>query len=324
MKPDMYFRTDGSSHIGLGHLVRCISLSSALKTIFNIHFVSRQIPYSIEEELKSHSFIVSKISDEEEFMPRIKYGDYVVLDGYHFDVDYQKKIKSLGCYLVCIDDLHNQKFVADLIINHSPCVSEDQYEAKPYTRFTLGPDYTLIRPSFLNYTGRQSEPDPSTILICFGGSDSENLTMKAYNVIKNFPEFKKITIITGSAYQEKNVLIRLISTDKRVNYLEAVGEEQMAENMRNAHVAIIPASGILFEAIASGTIPLSGMYTDNQRNVYSGFKKLNAFIDAGTFKEHEIEQAIEKIPHFKKQNIIDGKSPERFRQLFSSIISETN
>lgn len=320
----MYFRTDGSSHIGLGHLVRCISLSSALKPIFNIHFVSRQIPVGLSEEIKSYGFNVSMIFDEAEFMARIKYNDYVVLDGYHFDVDYQKKIKSLGCYLVCIDDLHNKKFVADLIINHSPCVSQDAYETEPYTRFALGPDYSLIRPSFLNYTDRKSEPNPSTILICFGGSDSKNLTLKAYNVVKDFPKFKKITIITGSAYQKKNVLIRLLTTDERVNYLEAVGEEQMAEEMRNVHVAIIPASGILFEAIASGTIPVSGMYTDNQRNVYSGFKKLNAFIDAGTFKEHEIEQAIEKIPHFKKQNIIDGKSPERFRQLFSSIISETN
>ncbi len=324
MKPDLYFRTDGSSQIGLGHLVRCISLSSALKPFFKIHFVSMQVPEGIQEELKSYGYCVSTISEEAEFMDRLRKGNFVVLDGYNFDAVYQRKIKSKGCYLVCIDDLHNQKFVADLIINHSPGVSEDQYEAESHTRFALGPDYALIRPSFLNRPESHKEPDSSTILICFGGSDSKNLTLHCYNVVKHFFEFKKITIITGSEYQGKNELNRLLATDKRVQYLEAVGEVQMAEQMRNVYTAIIPASGILFEAIACGTIPVSGMYTDNQQNVYSGFKTLHAFVDAGTFRAHEIEQAIEEIQRFKKIQIIDGKSPERFRQLFSSIISETN
>ena len=41
----------------------------------------------------------------------------VVLDGYHFDTNYQTKIKQKGCKLVCIDDLHDKHFVADIIIH---------------------------------------------------------------------------------------------------------------------------------------------------------------------------------------------------------------
>lgn len=324
MKPDMYFRTDGSRQIGLGHFVRCISLSISLKPLFNIHFVSKQIPDGIRSELLKYGMNYFSISNEEEFFSRLRNGDYVVIDGYDFNLDYQKKIKSVGCFLTCIDDLHSQKFVADLIINHSPGVSANCYNAQPNTRFALGLDYTLIRPSFMECADIKKKPTDSSILICFGGSDLKNLTLKAYSIVRKLPKFNKIIVITGSGYQFNVELLKTINADRRTTLLESVDEKQMADQMSKADAAIIPASGILYEAIACQTIPVSGMYTDNQKNIYTGFKKLNAFVDSGSFKRYEIEKAMDEIPHFKKQKIIDCKSPERFRQLFKSIISDTN
>ena len=72
----------------------------------------------------------------------------VVIDGYQFDTEYQQKVKKSGASLVCLDDLHNQHFVADIIINHAPGVDPGKYSAEPYTQYLLGPSYALLRPAF--------------------------------------------------------------------------------------------------------------------------------------------------------------------------------
>src|SRR5690625_6891299 len=58
-------------------------------------------------------------------------------------------------------------------------------------------------------------------------------------------------------------------------------------------------------------ILISGMYVDNQKNMYEGFKRMNAFIDAGTFDEEMLMAAFTRVKSFKPETIIDRKSPER-------------
>lgn len=323
MKSDLFIRADGSTQTGLGHLVRCISLSNILDDQFNISFVCREIPLQMEDELAQQGISLIKIDREETFLNHILPKCTVVLDGYSFNSAYQKKIRDQGCALACIDDLHDREFFADLIINHAPGIKKSDYKAQPYTQFGLGPDFVLLRPSFLEAARRVGERVQNNIehiLICFGGSDSENLTIRALNVALNFNQFKKITIITGSAYNYADELLRTIKNQKKVVHHHALSGKEMAAAFLESDVAIVPSSGILFEALATGNIAISGTYTNNQKEVYAGFKELNAIIDAGEFGEDEINRAINQIGEKKlTKGIIDGKSPDRIRTLFQII-----
>lgn len=323
MKPDLFIRTDGSSEIGLGHLVRCISLSIYLSDPFNITFVCREIPQKIEDELSQEGIALVKIDEEREFFDLLESNSTVVLDGYSFDTVYQKKVKESGCKLACIDDLHDKEFYADLIINHSPGISKDQYSAQPATKYALGLDYVLLRPPFLKAALNQNLREQNkreTLLVCFGGSDSENLTVRTLNVVLDFNQFKKIIIITGSAYKFNDELLKTIKGREKVLHYHALDGEEMAAAFIESDVAIVPSSGILFEALATGNIAISGTYTNNQKEVYRGFKKLNAIIDAGNFSEEKIRDAIQQISLYTTQQIfIDGKSPGRIRTLFQTI-----
>ncbi len=323
MKSDLYIRTDGSTEMGLGHLVRCISLSYILRNQFDITFFCREIPPQIEFELDQQEIRLQKMDREEEFFDQLTEDVSVVLDGYSFDPAYQKRVRQKSAFLACIDDLHDREFYADLIINHAPGITKEQYSAQPYTKFALGVDYALLRPPFLEAASHVKgikTSEPETILICFGGSDSENLTLRALKVVSGFNPFKKIIIITGSAYRFKDELLRKIDDDSNVEYYHALSGEEMAGAFLKSDVAIVPSSGILFEALATGNMAISGTYTDNQKEVYSGFKSLDAIIDAGGFSENEIREAIEKIQTFKTpKKVIDGKSPERIRTLFQNF-----
>ncbi len=321
MKPDLFIRADGSRDIGLGHLVRSLSLAHMLKEDFKIRFISIEIPESIRDEISKSGIQSEIIKSETVFIEeKLQKGKVVVLDGYHFDVAYQKKIKKAGCKLVCIDDVFDREFVADLIINHAPGIKQEHYKARPYTTFALGTEYALLRPAFLNAAKNNINPSrKGTLLICFGGADIQNKTKVALEAALNFNEFEKIIIITGSAYGYLSELMPLVEGHDNIEHHHSADETEMLRLMREAETAIVPASGILFEALAAGNKVISGTYTDNQQQVYQGFKKLGAILDAGHFEPDDIHSTLLQTQDFKTKQLIDGISPERIRNLFKNL-----
>jgi len=293
MKPQIFIRADGSSQIGLGHLFRCIALAYMVKIDFEVSFFCADIPISLEKELINNSIRLIKINEEEQFFKHLSDRIIIVLDGYMFDTKYQKKIKSYGAKLVCIDDLHEKELVADLIINHTPGIDPQDYNVSPCTQFALGLDYALLRPTFLEQAKKKRTIKKiETVMICFGGSDYLNLTQTLLYIALEFPQFKKIIVVTGSAYQIKNSLIELVSSDGRIEYHHALNEKQIFDVMLEADLAIVPSSGILFEVLATGCIAISGSYIENQELVYTNFKNAGCIIDAGNFSYQKSYKAI--------------------------------
>jgi len=328
MKSKLYVRTDGSSSIGLGHLVRCVALAKMLVENFDIHFACKQIPDSITDEISNAGFTFMRLQNDDELLSVLLPKDLVVVDSYELESDYQIAIKKIGCQLVSIDDLHEKPTYADLILNHTPCVSPNEYEAKPYTQFALGPCYALIRPAFLELAGKKKRQSESgSVLICFGGSDSRNLTKTALNVVLTFNQFKKIRIVTGAAYSHQESLAAIVDEHDSVVHYNNISAEDMAEQMSEADLCIVPASGILTEALTSGAKIISGMYVDNQRFVFENYKKANAFISAENFSEENLISAVE-ISFSQESSgnapLIDGKSGERIKKLFQQLVDEQN
>lgn len=295
MKLKVYIRADGGAQIGLGHIVRCSALAHMLKEHFEINFFCREIPDAIREELNTSGFPCNKIENEDEFLDKLTYKTIVVLDGYHFDTDYQKQIKASGAKLVCIDDIHNKEFVADVIINHTPGIRPKDYKAKPYTQFALGLDYALVRPAFLEQAKKpRTIKKIETVMICFGGSDTKNLTEYAVNVTSEFSQFRKIIVVTGSAYQLSDSF-NLLLNNKKIEHRQSLNEHKMLDAMLEAELAIVPASGVLLEVLAAGCIPLIGYYVDNQK-LFHDFLHQNFGINSYT---------VDMVNLNLKSNLID-------------------
>jgi UDP-2,4-diacetamido-2,4,6-trideoxy-beta-L-altropyranose hydrolase len=318
---DIFIRADAGAAIGLGHVVRCMALADMLKDNFSISFFCKELPAAITSEIRQQGFGLQTIESENIFFNCIDDKKIVVTDGYGFDSSYQKKIKANGAKLVCIDDLHDKDFFADLIINHAPGVSSKEYKAQPYTKFALGAEYALLRSPFL-IAAKNKRPviKIETLLICFGGADSKNLTHKALTAASSIASIKKINIVGGAAYVHSNTLSALLQNDKRIQLHQSLNEMEMLAVMQQSDAAIVPASGILFETLAAGCIPFSGYYIDNQMSIYNGFKSLNAIEDFGDFENIE-SMLAEKInnPSVLAQNVIDGLSGTRLLTIFKQL-----
>jgi UDP-2,4-diacetamido-2,4,6-trideoxy-beta-L-altropyranose hydrolase len=319
---NLYIRVDGNSQIGLGHLMRCFALAQMLQPDFSITFVCRFIPDKIKNDIKEVCFKLLEIENEADFLKLPTKNDIIILDGYHFDLSYQKSIKITESTLVCIDDLFDKEYVADLIINHAPNVYPDNYTTLVDTQFALGPEYALLRPLFLEQARNKKEIiEIETVFICFGGSDFKNLTTNTVKVITEFSVFKRIIVVTGIAFKHIDELKIAIDSDKRIEHFNGIDERKMLELMKVSDLAIVPSSGILNEVLSVGCRVVSGTYVENQKFIYEAYKNENCFYDAYDFESKGLNEAIEKaismIPLNK--NSIDGLSNERLLKIFKKI-----
>ena len=325
-KPDLIFRADGNALIGMGHLVRSMALAQMLKSLFRIHFYSIEAPTNFIKEVADLHFYFFKIETEGDFVEVIKYGDTVVIDHYQIDVSIHTAIRAKGARLVCIDDLHDRPFDADLIINHAPGVESCDYEAKKYSKFALGPNFAILRPEFLKAALKRPKRNFNRrLLICFGGSDFNNLTCKAVGAIKMNLFFEEIFVITGVSFSFRHQLDKQVNLDNRIKWFENLSAKEMVEYMQKCQYVLAPSSSIAYELLAVGCTWLGGYYVDNQKKIYEGFKKLNFLVDMGDLNKNLISFLSKydgtQSQYLNKENPIDGKSDLRIKELFNSYVS---
>lgn len=270
MQNRIYIRADGNAEIGSGHLIRCYALACMLQDEFDITFICNSIHEQIKFEILSKNFKIIQISDESKFLDLLDVNDIVVIDGYSFGTEYERNIKSKGCRLVTLDDLHNREFFSDVIINHAPGITKEQYQGQTYTKYALGLEYVLLRPAFLEQAKLERKIKKiESVLICFGGSDIKNLTESTLNVVAKFEKFKRINIVIGPSYINADRLESIVQSDSRMKLYKNLNEYQMVDVMQDSELAIVPASGILFEVIAVGCFPFICYYVNNQEYLYS-------------------------------------------------------
>lgn len=327
MKNNIILRVEANVTIGLGHLVRCISLADMLATSFKITFMCEEMPISFTNKLMSAGYdvIFLENNDEDDFLQMLKSGDIVVLDGYNFGFSIQKKIREKGLKLVVIDDVPSGNYTADIIINHSPNVKSTDYKViNNDCFFALGFNYAMLRNAFIQQARKpRSYKAIDSLLVCFGGADKLNLTERAVKEATKFETFKKINVVTGPAYENSESLMDLISIDSRINHYIDISDEKMKNLMLETDIAILPTSGLLFEAIACKARIIFGMYSDNQQLLYNLIRETKYGVDAGLFSEIEISNALQKsFKYFFSTNLlsIDGKSPKRITQLFLELL----
>jgi len=292
-------------------------------------FSELQIPVAEVEKFQYKIPAERKESDETPFDldPFITGDEVVVTDGYWFGPVYQRRIKDKGCKLVCVDDEASGKFYADIIINHAPGVTPANYKTPDYTFFALGADYAMLRPLFLRQAALERKRRPvSTALICFGGSDYLNLTIPSVKAVIGTGHFSKIFVVTGAGYLNGNELKAAVSGADSVSLYSNLDEPELLSLMLRSDLAVVPASGILFEALAAECLAVSGMYTANQRQIYEGFIQQNAIFGCGDFSElgKDLRRFLTDSDTWQPRKLIDGLSASRIVGLIKKCEAGAN
>lgn len=318
MKQKIYFRADAGADIGYGHFVRTLALADMLKDNFECTFFTQSpTPYQ-ESEVAKVCPLVGLPAAEEKFSLFLDYlqGDeIVVLDNYFYTTDYQRQIKAKGCKLICIDDVHDKHYVADLVINHA-LDKASLFDVEDYTKLCLGFEWALLRKPFLDVANVQSKRENSWF-VSFGGSDYYNLTEKYVHILSQ----KGITdmeVVVGDSYK----YVESLSKYPSIHIHKNVSAEGMANLMRQCENAILPTSGVCLEALSQGCKVYGGYYVDNQKEIYEYFAGERIVIPLGNLtatKDIDINEHVTVKCVNERMSFIGLKYNLMFRSLVDSI-----
>lgn len=308
-KRKIYFRADAGPEIGYGHYIRSLALADMLKQDFDCTmFTQTPTDYQLRE-CEAVCPIVVLPEDDTKFDKFLEYlhGDeIVVLDNYFFTTDYQKAIKIKSCKLVCIDDMHDKHYVADVVINHG-CDDPSLFDKEEYTHLCLGFDYALLRRPFLE-SHNNIERQKGLFVVCFGGSDPHNLTRKYVEHLIMSQRVSHVVAVVGDGYQYRDTLSNILNVEVR----SCLSASEMANLFRNAEAVVCSASTTAYEALACGARVYAGWYVDNQKDFYQHLCAAKAIVPLGNLMEND--PALDKQVETATVNL--NSSRYHFRKAF--------
>ena len=317
MKRKFFFRADAGADIGYGHFIRTLALADMLKNDFDCTFFTcHPTPYQVSEMEKVCPFItLQEEKHYDDFLSHLQGDEIVVLDNYFFDTGYQRAIKQKGCRLVCIDDMHNKHYVADIVINHGQ-TNPELFDIEPYTKLCLGFDWALLRKPFLEAAKKKriSSDIIKKVTVCFGGSDIHDITGYFVSQVLQLPMVSSVTAVVGDAYKPHSPL----KEDKRLVYRSRLTAQEMADLFNNSDLVICSASSVCIEALACGAKVAVGWYVDNQKNFYYLLSSNGWAIGLGYVEQPSIDLGSVNLLQANNAHI-DAHIQERYISVFQDL-----
>jgi UDP-2,4-diacetamido-2,4,6-trideoxy-beta-L-altropyranose hydrolase len=274
----LLFRVDSGSQMGAGHAMRCLALAQAAQEVgYETLFASAEVGSGVRERLTSegvrHLPVGAELGSASDARStaaaaRDIDSDWVILDGYQFNADYQQQLKDAGLKVFAIDDYgHAGRYVADVVLNQNLHASTDMYTQRAgYTQLLLGPKYVLLRREFRKARpgARQIATIARRILVTMGGADPQGMIVKTVRALARIDiAASEAVVVIGLANQASAAMTNLAEATPAIRLERAVTD--MAALMAWADIAIAAAGTTVWELLYSGLPSLLVVTADNQQ-----------------------------------------------------------
>jgi len=329
-------RTDGGPDIGAGHLMRCLALAQAWKARGgDATFITCCESAQLRQRLLNEGMQVVTIKrphpdpmdcQTTSEVLRAFSRAWVVLDGYHFDPEYQRQIRNGGQRLFVIDDTaHLEHYHADIVLNQNINANLLNYSSEPNTLFLLGTQYALLRPEFLSRAASRIKIPgiARKVLITLGGADADNQTLKVIQAVKqiDIAGFKAVVVV--GANNPHRPQLQGESRDSTVPIEIVTNATNMDDLMAWADLAVSGGGSTCWELAFMGLPALVIILADNQRAVAEGLDEAGIVVNLGWYKDlatTDIAQALVSLAGAANERtemcrrgreLVDGKGNDR-------------
>ncbi len=278
-KMNVIFRVDSSRQIGLGHLMRCISIADSLniKNVNCIFIFSNKNSINFLKNKKYKIIIIKNNRNEISVIKKINLKtkiDFLIIDSKRKSIENLVSKLSSDIKIVLIDKMIEQEVFLTIL----PGMKEQFVKAKKNSM--IGSDYVLI-PHTNNKKLKNTKE--SNILVLMGGGDKFDITQKILKSFKKSNNKFKMTICIGKFYKNKNKIKKLILNDKRFTIYE--NPNNMIELMRKSSIGIF-AFGISVYEAAFSRLPLLTIAHSNENNISAKkIEKYGWFRHIGKYNE---------------------------------------
>ncbi len=307
------FRVDAGTHIGTGHVMRCLTLADELarqggqcRFICRTHhghlgdLISsrghelRLLPVDADREgaaddaAAETSWLGARWPDDaaqthaalssERF-------DLLVADHYALDARWEQQLVETIDRIMVIDDLADRQHVCGLLLDQNlgrHPVDYDRLVPDGCTRL-IGPDYALLRPEFAalrqQSLSRRKRATVKRVLVSLGGSDPANVTgeVLASLTAESLPTECELDIVLGASAPHVET-VRLLAERMPFKATVSVGVADMAQRMCLADLAIGAVGSASWERFCLGLPTIMVVIAENQKAVAQVLSELDIAI----------------------------------------------
>lgn len=330
----IYIRADANKNIGMGHVMRCLSIADAmLRYDEDIIFVLADDTVSKLINDRGFKTVVlntdyRKMDSEIENWPKEE-ADLIIVDSYFVTNSFFDGLKCKG-RLAYIDDLFSFQYNVDMLINYNVYADRARYEElyndSRMPMLLLGPEYAPLRKMFSSVKAKKQNEVVKDILFSTGGSDSLHL---ALSIIKAKHDDLIYHFIVGPLNCDKEEIKTLASKNAGVVIHENVTD--MKSLISDCDIAVSAAGSTLYEICACGTPIITFVTADNQVDGADYFEKAGLAVNAGDMRldsdpvgrllKNVGELADDEAKRAKMskmaQEKVDGKGAERIAKALS-------
>lgn len=337
-----YIRADGNEKIGMGHIMRCLTIAEALRRqgAEVLFLTADEKPVKLIEERGFAAKILFTYYDEMEVeLPQllsIFMGDTgsaqqekpkILVDSY-FVTEFYLKNLGLSAKVILMDDEKRAVYPCDGLVNYNiygkTLGYEKEYSSK--TKLFLGCGYMPLREQF---GGKSYEVRDRVehILLTTGGGDGCHMALAmARRLLLKGQDKAGLTwhIVCGPYQPDTEELEKLAAENGMLQVHKNMTD--LSELMISCDIAVSAAGSTLYELCSIG-VPTVGFYfAENQRKNMEAFGKLTPVMNAGDFsaypervldfilKEVEVlcggKELREKIS-WAMRSLVDGKGADR-------------
>lgn len=270
----MLIRADANEKIGIGHVMRSMTIADAFrKAGYQCIFVCSE---PVDRKLFSgenfevialdYDYKAKTVGEAREISSLIaRYAaEFVLLDSYHLNNEYLRILRE-HAKTICINSMPD-KWETDYLVNlNIACDPEYFYVlySGTGTKLLLGAEYMPIREEFLghDYTIRDKV---RRIMVTTGGGDQHNFMTGFLESVKVQPCFKDIqfVFISGACNVHYEELVSLGEKSENVSVISS--PDNMAEIMLDCDLAIASGGTTVLELSVIGVPTIGIAVADDQ------------------------------------------------------------
>ena len=336
------FRADGGSFMGLGHVMRLLTIADEVKKQNReVLFVlaDENVSSLVRERGFAYVVLNTRYDTLEEELPMLlslikeKNAKAIVVDSYFVTPPYLHTLRE-AVKTVYIDDLAAFPYDVDVLINYNIYAGDLDYESqrRDGRKLCLGCDFVPLRAEFLK---EKKEALPfheqvEEVLLSTGGSDHYGLAKKIMERLAVTDDFSKRSfhIVSGMANPFLKDLQEL--SNRYANIKLHVNEKNMAGLMKGMDLAISAGGSTLYELAAMGVPTICFWFAENQKRLVESFVKNKMTLGGYDFlsSERNMLAGIEKDFHLlcedthlreklrqRAKQLVDGEGAKRIANL---------
>lgn len=304
-------RADGNSTIGMGHIMRCLSIASAMKEqgsepVF-VTACKECIPMIEQKGFKTR-LLSTDYREMEKEIPELKeitgdnYKSVILVDSYQVTDNYYLELKKFA-YVACLEDM-GQSYPVDMLINYNIYGPSLDYSAciNNGTRTVLGASYMPLRQEFMTDTDYAINDKITNVMITTGGSDPLFASKGFVDAFISDEELsgKKIVyhVISGPFNSHAKELKDCYKDNSNVIVHENV--KSMKAIMKQCDVVLTATGSTIYEVSALGVPMIVFYFAENQRRGAEALAQLTDIVNAGNYADNKENTITDVIKTLKK------------------------